>query len=200
MKKYSTEEIIHGMLNRNEKIIYFIYEENYRVIKNFVKTNNGDDFDAEDIFQESIMVIYRKVKENNFNLYVSFGTYLFAIAKRIWYTELKRRKQKSCSLEECEDLEDENDIIVNLTNDEKHKLYWKHFEKLNKDCQEIIKLFVTGYSINEVTEIMGYSSEQHTKNRRLRCKNSLMKRIINDPNFNELKDEKTKNAKQLPRW
>lgn len=82
MKKYSGEEIIQGILNRNEKIIYHIYVENYRIIKQLVKTNNGSDEDADDIFQDAIMVIYRKVKENNFNLYVAFSTYLYAVAKK----------------------------------------------------------------------------------------------------------------------
>ncbi len=200
MKKYSGEEIIQGIFEHNEKVIYYIYEENYRIIKQLVRTNNGNDEDADDIFQEAIMVIYRKIKEGTLNLYVSFGTYLYAVAKKIWQNELKRRMQKTCSIDNCENLQDEDDVIINLIKNEKHKLVWKHFEKLSKDCQKIIRMFIDGHTISEVTRIMNYSSEQHAKNRRLRCKNSLITSIINDPQFKELKNEKEEDFNQLRRW
>jgi RNA polymerase sigma factor (sigma-70 family) len=200
MKKYSGEEIIQGICNRDEKIIYFVYEEYYKLIRQLVKTNNGSDTDADDVFQDAILVIYRKIKENKLNLYVAFGTYLYAVAKKIWQNELKRRTQKACSIDECNDLHDVDDIEEDLIKNEKHKLVWEHFEKLSKDCQKIIKLFIDGHTITEVTAIMKYSSEQHTKNRRLRCKNSLITHIINDPQFKELKNEKAQDFNQLPRW
>jgi RNA polymerase sigma factor (sigma-70 family) len=201
MKKYSGEEIIQGILNHNEKIIYYIYSENYRIIKQLVKTNNGTDEDADDIFQEAIMVIYRKIRDNNFNLYVAFGTYLYAVAKNIWQNELKRRSQKINTTDNFEEIQDgDNDIFVNLVKNEKHELVWHYFEKLSSDCQKVIKLFIEGKSIAEVTKIMKYSSEQHTKNRRLRCKNSLISQIINDPKFKELKDEKAQDINQSSRW
>jgi RNA polymerase sigma factor (sigma-70 family) len=200
MKKYSVEEIIQGIYERNEKVIYFIYEEYYRIIRQMVNTNSGNDSDADDVFQDAIMVLYRKIKEKKLNLYVAFGTYLYAVAKKIWQNELKRRTQKSCSLVDCDDLHNDDDIEIDLIKNEKHKLVWDHFEKLSKDCQKIIRLFIDGHSITEVTNIMHYSSEQHTKNRRLRCKNSLITRIINDPQFKELKNEKAQDFNQLPRW
>jgi RNA polymerase sigma factor (sigma-70 family) len=200
MKKYSAEEIIQGIFDHNERVIYYIYEENYRIIRQLVKTNNGNDADADDIFQEAIMVIYRKIKEEKLNLYVSFGTYLYAVAKKIWQNELKRKTQKVGNLDNYDDLNSEDDIESDLIKNEKHKLVWRHFENLSKDCQKIIKLFIDGHSISEVTKIMNYNSEQHTKNRRLRCKNSLITHIINDPQFKELKNEKAHNSSPMPRW
>ena len=200
MKKYSGEEIIQGIFNHNEKIIYYVYEENYRIIRQLVKTNNGNDADADDIFQEALMVIYRKIKEEKLNLYVTFGTYLYAVAKKIWQNELKRKSQKACNIEDYDDLSSGDDIEKELIKNEKHKLVWKHFENLSKDCQKIIRMFIDGHSISEVTKTMNYSTEQHTKNRRLRCKNSLITHIINDPQFKELKNEKAQDSNQIPRW
>lgn len=120
--------------------------------------------------------------------------------KKIWQNELKRRMQKASFIDDYDAFVDEEDILANLIKNEKHNLVWLHFEKLSKDCQKIIKLFIDGLSIAEVKKIMKYSSDQHTKNRRLRCKNSLIMRIINDPKFKELRDEKAKDINQLPRW
>jgi len=200
MKKYSGEEIIEGILSQNEKVIYFIYEENYRSIKQFVKMNNGNDDDADDIFQEAMIVIFRKVKNATLNLYVSFNTYLYAVAKKIWLRELKRRMNKAYSSEEYEGVEDEYDFLEEFIKNEKHKLVWKHFEKLGEDCKKIIQLFIDGLSISEVTGIMNYSTEQHTKNRRLRCKNNLVTLIINDSRYKELMNEGKTDITQISRW
>jgi RNA polymerase sigma factor (sigma-70 family) len=200
MKKYSGEEIIQGICEHNEKIIYFVYSEYFRIIRQMVKTNSGNDTDADDVFQDAILVLYRKIKENRLNLYVAFSTYLYAVAKKIWQNELKRRSQNSCNIDDFDDLHYDDDIEVELIKNEKHKLIWDHFENLSKDCRKIIRLFIDGHSISEVKEIMNYSSEQHTKNRRLRCKNNLIKSIMNDPLFKELKNEKTQDFNESPRW
>jgi hypothetical protein len=40
-----------------------------------------------------------------------------------------------------------------------------------------LRYFIEGMSIAEITRKMGYKSSQHTKNRRYRCKLSLIKLI-----------------------
>jgi DNA-directed RNA polymerase specialized sigma24 family protein len=80
----------------------------------------------------------------------------------------------------------DEDVQWNMIQNEKHQLVWHYFQKLTADCQKVIRLFFEGKSIREITEIMNYSSEQHTKNRRLRCKERLINIIMKDPRFNEL--------------
>ena len=58
---------------------------------------------------------------------------------------------------------------------------WKFTEEILKASVRIVKkvlrYFIEGMSIAEITRKMGYKSEQHTKNRRYRCKLSLIKQI-----------------------
>lgn len=202
MNNISVDEIIQGILNSDEQIISSVYKENYQVIRQFINTNSGNDDDSADIFQETMMVIYRKAKEGKLNLFVSFGTYFYSVAKRLWYDELRKRKLKKLipEFQEIEVTEENDDFQNEILYNERHKLVWKYFERLTSDCKKIIKLFIDDCSIAEITNIMQFNSEQHTKNRRLRCKNRLIALIIKDPQFKQLKNEKTKDNDQNTRW
>ncbi len=202
MNKIGTDEIIQGILKSDENIIKYIYTENYIVVRKFINDNAGSDDETADVFQDALMVIYNKAKEGNLNIYVSFGTYLFSIAKRLWYNELRIKRQKNIvsDLQGIDVIDGVDEFDYELTYNERHKLIWKHFEKLTEDCKKVIKLFIDKHSITEVTDILQFSSEQHTKNRRFRCKNMLIEKIIKDPQFKNLKNEKVKDNDKIGRW
>src|SRR4051794_35899656 len=62
-------------------------------VKNYIKTNSGTTDDAEDIFQDSLVILYKKVQSADFILSVPLKTYLLAIVKNCWLQELRRRKK-----------------------------------------------------------------------------------------------------------
>jgi RNA polymerase sigma factor (sigma-70 family) len=190
MKKLDNEAIIQGILYHNKEVIKYIYEENYKSIANHVITNAGNKDDAEDLFQDSVLTIYNKIKKENLTLYVAFSTYLFAVAKRLWLRELDRRNKLNKNKGSSDDVADEFDVISNFVMIEKHKLIWKYFYKLTDKCQKVIQMFLDGCSISEVASKLNLSSEQEAKNQRLKCKNLLISHICSDPLYNELKNEK----------
>ena len=196
---YTTDDIVRGIKEKDEKVIHFLYKDNFKKIAQLVKMNNGTEDDACDVFQDAFMIVYDKLRNDSLVLNVSIGTYLYSVARFVWLKELKRNKNNSPIKEEdFRELQDDDIHSIFIYN-EKHDLVWQHFEKLSKDCQKVIQLVLDGKSISEVTGIMNYSSEQHTKNRRLRCKDSLIKRVIKDSRYNELGNLKIL-QEQTARW
>jgi RNA polymerase sigma factor (sigma-70 family) len=202
MNKINTDEIIQGILKSDANIINYVYKENFLVFRKYVNENSGNDDDSADVFQDTIMAIYQKAKEGNLNIYVSFGTYLFSVAKRLWLEELRKRKLKNIvpSLHNIDVIDENYDFEFEILYNERHKLIWNHFDKLSNDCKKIIKLFIDEKSVAEVTKIMQFNSDQHTKNRRMRCKSRLITFILKDPQFKKLKNEKVKGTDQIARW
>jgi RNA polymerase sigma factor (sigma-70 family) len=200
MKKLNNEEIIRGILNHNRDVLKYVYEENYKSIVNHVVSNTGSTYDAEDLFQDCLMAIYDKIKNEELNLYAAFSTYFFAVAKRLWLRELDRRNRTNSSFTDNNDVEDDFDLINNFIKIEKHKLIWKYFYKLNDKCQKVIQLFLDGSSVAEVASKLNLSSEQEAKNQRLKCKNLLISHISNDPLYKELKNENMQSISHIPRW
>ncbi len=186
MKKFSNDEIVRGILEHDDKILLHIYEENYKKIEQLVVSNYGNKDEAADVFQESLIIVYDKIRSNNLTLTAYFDTYLYGVAKLVWRSLLRKKNNTVPAELLKERLVEEDDIQKNLIQNEKHQLVWHYFQKLTTDCQKVIRLFLDGKSIREITQIMNYSSEQHTKNRRLRCKERLISLLLKDPKFKEL--------------
>src|SRR3989339_368770 len=94
MINYSNEELLNGILRNDSVILQFIYKNFYYKINFFIKKNNGDDDDANDVFQEAIIIMYRKIKDNSLILDCSFDTYLYSICRFLWMKQLEKRKNE----------------------------------------------------------------------------------------------------------
>ena len=63
MINYSNEELLNGILRNDNVILQHIYKNYYYKVNLYINKNSGNDDDANDIFQEAIIVVYRKLLE-----------------------------------------------------------------------------------------------------------------------------------------
>jgi len=189
--KYTTQDILRGVALSDNKIINHLYSVNFRTIRHLVVSNNGNESDAQDVFQETLVVLFSKVRREELELTCSLSTYLYSIARNIWIKELSKRKRKPESLENDELFVNTDHSIIDIIElNERLLLYRDKFEELSDDCKKVLRMFLNNVPIKEITSLMGYSSDQHTKNRRFRCKKSLIQRIVNSSTYKELGYEK----------
>lgn len=187
LESYTDVQLVAGIKTKNNAIFKYIIKLNFRPIKQYVLLNSGSSSDANDIFQEALIILYRKVKEDGFELTSSLSTFLYSIAKLLWLKELSKRTKNASITEELDYIVDDNESISEqIHRNERLKLYRQKYEELSEDCKKILQMFLMKITISEITKIMGYSSEQHTRNRRYRCKESLIKRIRDSKTYNEL--------------
>ncbi|MCF6358918.1 MAG: sigma-70 family RNA polymerase sigma factor, partial [Draconibacterium sp.] len=156
---YSDEQILKGVLRHDNLILQYIYKQFYYKISYFVKKNQGNEDDASDVFQEAIIVIYRKLKENDLVFQKSsFAGYLFSVCRFIWLKQLEKRRIERKKLNETlpfqENLYDEN-LVELVDKNERYGLYQKHFATLSTDCQKLMQLFFEKVSLREIAKIMG---------------------------------------------
>ena len=191
MSLYSVEEIIAGIRSRDNSVLQFIYKEFYPTVHHFILANNGNADDAKDIFQESIIVIFRKLKdEDHFFLNSSFKTFIYSIARHLWLKHLRNLKYEGQKINDHHkyiDLKEEPFKIEN--EDLRMSLYQKYFRQLPEDCQKILSLTARDVSQKEIANLLGLSSENYIKKRKHYCKEFLISRIKEDPLYNDLLDE-----------
>lgn len=185
--KLTNSEIIKGICQGDDIVIDFLYEELLSKVFSFVRKNSGSLEDAKDLFQDAILVIYHKAKNENLILSVEFKTYFFAVCRNIWGRKLERKKTYGKIINQLKEMESsgenlEEAIIIN----ERKKLYLDHFEQLNDNCKKAIRLFNEGKSIKEIAAMLNIESVAYVKQMRHRCKEKLENSIKNDPRFNEL--------------
>jgi len=92
MKNYSDEQILRGILRHDTLVLSYIYKQYYYKVNAYVKKNSGSGEDVDDVFQEAIIVIYRKLKEDDLLFQNrSFEIYLFSVCRFLWLKSLNRR-------------------------------------------------------------------------------------------------------------
>jgi RNA polymerase sigma factor (sigma-70 family) len=189
MIDYSNLELLNGIQRNDTIVLQYIYKNFYSKINFFIKKNTGDDEDANDIFQEAIIIIYRKLKANDVVLDCSFETYLYSICRFLWLKELDKRKIEQENIKDNqefqEDIYDEElEKMVDLN--DRYRLYQKHFTNLGKDCQKVLQLHFEKVSLKNIAQIMGFKSEKYAKKRKFRCKEYLIKSIKQDLEYNKI--------------
>jgi RNA polymerase sigma factor (sigma-70 family) len=191
MINYSNEELLNGILRNDNVILQFIYKNFYYKVNLYVKKNSGDDDDANEEFQEAVIVIYRKLKANDLKLTCGFETYLFSVCKYLWFKQLERRKTDKEWIRD--NPYDENEYVPDFMEaadkNERFKLYQKHFQMLGADCQKLLQLFFDKISLKQITQIMGFTSEKYLKKRKFKCKEYLVTSIKQDLNYKKLMQE-----------
>jgi RNA polymerase sigma factor (sigma-70 family) len=184
MIHYSDEAILEGLRLRSDYIINFIYKEFFPLIKFLVTENGGADEDAEDIFQDGIIILYNKISLNQLVLSSSFKTYMYSICRNLWLQKLNKRKaiyEKLSDVEEFIDLPQDMLQEASIEEAEMHRIIQIHFLSLPEDCQKVLKLFIKNVPLREIAGIMGFKTENYAKTRKYLCKEDLKKRIADDP-------------------
>lgn len=190
MKLPSNIDLIRGIRNHDSSILQYVYETYYPITEAYIIHNQGSRDQARDIFQDAMIVVYKRVRSKELVLTCKFGTYLFAICKNIWMQERKKYLQRAEKLRQ-------HAFVVNdpgpaedpLLQNHLSELFNKHFGDLSKDCQKILSMYFNNFSVEDIRAAMNYKDLHHTADRKYRCKKSLINRIVNDPLFKRLKNE-----------
>jgi RNA polymerase sigma factor (sigma-70 family) len=114
-KKYSDINIIEGVRKQDDKILNWLYDNYFQSVKSYVLKNSGSSDDVSDVFQESIIALYKQITDDNLNLTTDLKGYFFGIARNVWNAQL-RKKQKTIELKvdlpEEENTDDQSNYIL----------------------------------------------------------------------------------------
>lgn len=158
-----------GTINR-DKIFQHINKKYYPVVENFVTRNSGNRADAQDLFQESAIVLLKKLEEENFFLRAKLKTYLMAIAKNLWFKKLRDSKELLASSIVYSNAYSEE---LNLAIDQEKSNFEKLLgllAKISDHCNKLINdVFFREIPIEEIQQKYGYTSRHNAQNQKHKC-------------------------------
>jgi RNA polymerase sigma factor (sigma-70 family) len=191
VSEFSVEEIIEGIKARDNCVLQYIYKNYYPTVHHFIINNSGSPDDAKDIFQECIIIIYRKVKEQeHFLLNSSFKTFMYSIARHVWLKQLRNQKYEDKKIQDQQSFIELKEEPFKVSNDDlKMSLYQKYFKQLPEDCRNILNLTARDIPQKEIAQALGFKSENYVKKRKHNCKDKLIEMIKQDPLYPDLWDE-----------
>ena len=151
-------ELIKKFLAGDEGAFNLIVKKYQKKIYWHARQMLGNHLDADEVTQEVLIVIYKKLGSFNFNS--SLYTWIYRIINTRSLNQIRRRKIKNFfSLDDDEnkfELADTKDIVEDLVNREKLKLVDKALEKLPpKQRQIFIMRNYEELSYEEISKITG---------------------------------------------
>ena len=176
--QYSDNDFIAGLKSGDNIVLSALYKKYFNVVLKFIVNNSGSQEAAQDIYQETIIVLYENVQKSEFELNCQLQTYIYSVAKRLWLKHLKKNNKTFLLKEEEEDeLVDVRDEMDDYLNKE------IEFEKMNRaltelgePCTTLIKdFYVQKLSMDEIAEKFGYTNSDNAKNQKYKCLQRLKK-------------------------
>ncbi|GHE43184.1 RNA polymerase sigma factor [Sphingobacterium griseoflavum] len=172
-------EILRGMESGDNLAIHKLYTLYYPTIAKMVINNQGSREEAQDIFQETVMVLYDKVISGDFELSSKLQTFLYAISKRLWLKQLTRGESKyyKDQLDQLEDSLAAEDAIEEHMVTEANLLQMEGaLLMLGEPCKTILHdYYIKSASMTDICEKFGYTNPDNAKNQKYKCLQRLKK-------------------------
>ncbi len=188
---FSEARIVEGFYSSENEVLRFIYREYLPSVIHMVKSNNGAVIDAEDLFQDALVVAFEKIKCPDFALSCTFKTYLYSICRNLWMHRLEKMNKEFIPYEMMENTltgyPDQDKLFLEA---EKDKLYHDHFLRLGENCQKILTLVFQRFSTSEIAKKLGLKSELYVRKRKSQCRKTLIRNIIRDPMYLKIKNQR----------
>lgn len=185
MFRYSDEELLEGLKQKKDYHIVFMYNEYGPIVRHYVRQNSGNIQDVEDIFHDTLIVLFVRIRLPSFRLDCSLKTYFIAISKNLWLQRLERKYrlmyQADCEVNEPNESYSPEENEIKEENLEQNRLFFKHLSGMPMECRRLLELYCLKIPYREIARMMNYKDEVYVKTRKYSCKNLLRKKIMNDP-------------------
>lgn len=161
--------------NQDSNAFALLYTFYYPMVERFVQQNNGTRDDAQDVFQETILVLLEKVPTDDFTLTSSLKTYVFAVASNLWLKRLRaaRRLVRADASTAGPGYEIQPEVAPPPTLRER-LTGWLLL--IPRHCQRLLwTLYFLNKSMDAVRQEHGYRTLHSAQNQKYKCLEKLRK-------------------------
>ena len=162
-----------------------VYERCYKMSYALITKNNGKAEDAEDIFQEAMIVLVNNLRKPGFVLKAKISTYLYSVIRQMWLYKLRSKKTKVELTDSHSHVVDlgEEEISAKKAFEEKHHLIKKMLQDLSEECRKlIVDYYYKNIKLKDIGKTMGYT-DAFVKVKKNRCMNGFITKIKDHPEY-----------------
>ncbi len=159
----------------DEEALIMLYESNRRPVVSLVTQNNGSADDAEDVLQESLIVLWERIRAGRFEYKAKLSTFIYATAKNVWSQRLRRKGREAAGELDPDGEEDPAPSpLENLIASEQAALVSEALGKIGEQCRKLLLLFYwDGLSMEEIAVTLGFANADTAKAKKYQCKKAL---------------------------
>jgi RNA polymerase sigma factor (sigma-70 family) len=184
MNKRTTNTLAIEDFQKDNNVAFgILYRKYFGYTRKFVLSNKGNSEDAEDVFQDALIILYEKLYDDDFKAYTCLANYVTGISKNLW---LKKLRNRNFFVEMHESYYFENKEEINQAIENERDYYDKlndYINKISSHCQNLIHdIFMKNKNMEEIQEKYKYSTKHNAQNQKHKCVEQIRK-IKKDDNF-----------------
>lgn len=184
-RQISDSEFIDGLKSGDDLLLSVLYKKYFGLVLKHVINNSGTEEEAQDIYQETIIVLYNNARKPGFELSCALQTYIYSISRRLWLKQLNKKS----NVYKLSDSADEDGTLVDVSTEvnehkEKEEQYGKMFEslgQLGEPCKTLIEdFYIQRLSMEDISDKFGYTNADNAKNQKYKCLQRLKRLFFNE--------------------
>ncbi len=166
-----------------------LYRNYFEAVTYYLQSIGGNQEDAADVFQESVLIFIDQVKTDRFRGESSINTYLTGIARNVMLNEIRsktRRSVREVQYVAKESEEPGDEIHHRMFSRENSNRLTQMFESIGNPCKKILKgFYFEDLSMKELLQYTNYENEQVLRNKKSKCMKFLKDIISSNKELNE---------------
>lgn len=161
------EKLIELLTNgKQEKAFTYLYNS-FPKVERHIKNNSGTKEEALDVFQEGLILLYRKVNDIQIENPEAF---LIKTCHFLWSNELRKKKVRINTTDEINQIEASEELEVLIEKENKLKQLENIILSLGEKCKSIFELFYyKAFDMNSIAKKLGYKNVQTAKVQKYKC-------------------------------
>ena len=168
---------------KNQKIIEQLRSGKYQPVFNklyryfpkvekLILSKGGTKEDAQDIFQEALIILHRKAQDPQFTLTSKPETYLYSVCRFLWKDEMVKRGKQLTGMVEDASLEDA------VEREQRYEQAELALSSLGEKCRQILERFyLQAQRMIEIARELGLASENVAKTQKYKCLERAKKKL-----------------------
>jgi len=163
--------LLEGLAIQDKNAIESIYKSNFTMIQNLIINNKGTLNDAEDIFQEAMIVLYQKSIDKEFQLNCQLKTYLYSVSKRLWLKKLQSIQRFGIQADDVEDfISVESDLQKHQQEQNQFSIMENAMERIGEPCKSLLEAYyIQRKHMHEIAKQFNYTNADNAKTQKYKC-------------------------------
>ena len=157
-----------SLLANRERALAQLYRQAFPPVRRLVQRQGGSAQDAQDIFQDALVVFYEQAVESTLVLTAAASTYLVGIARYRWQHELRRRARLPYEV-----LSDGSELLAAEAPEDSAESAFAvldYVERLGAKCRNmLLSFYYFQQPLTQIAEANGYRSVRSATVQKFKC-------------------------------
>jgi RNA polymerase sigma factor (sigma-70 family) len=185
VKEFTDIEIIECLKRRESYVVRYLSENYMPMIRLMVLQNGGDNDDAQDIFQDGLIIMLEKIDSGDFTLTCKFKTYLYCVCENLWKSVLNKRKSAQNYFARREESDIEKDFSEQMDRNIYEDIFRDVFNSLDQGSRSILQMYWQNIPPQKIAEKLGFTYG-YVRKKKCEAQNEMAERVRQHPEYRRI--------------